>query len=78
MNGDAFICPDANVNVNESEANGSFHGPIDVKENAVPFAIEQTGTLTFLHKFGARKTENWLGIYAVICICMPLTAYMKS
>ena len=54
----AFICPAANVNVDP--ASGSLQRPIseNVNANAAPFAIEQPGIWTFLHKFGTRKTEK--------------------
>ena len=47
-------------------ASGSLHGPIgvNVNSNAAPFLEEQTGTLTFLHKFGAGKAENCTSVYA--------------
>ena len=48
------MCPyaNANTNANANAISGSLHGPIGVTTNAkaAPFAIEQTGMLTFLHK----------------------------
>ena len=44
-------CSDVNANANP--ASESLDGLIGVNANAD--AIEQTGTLTFLHKFGAGK-----------------------
>ena len=50
----------------QMQQSGSLNGPIGVNAsmNAAPFAIEQPVTLTFLHRFVARKTENHIGIHA--------------
>ena len=52
-----------NVNLNMNAVRGLLIGPIDASVNAnvnanaiaIPFAIEQPATLTFLHKSATRK-----------------------
>ena len=56
------------LNVIANAASGSLHGLIgvNVNLNAAPVAIKQTGTLTFLRKFGARQAENHMAIYLYV------------
>ena len=72
--GGASICPDANA------ASGWSLGltGVNANMNAALFAIEQAIILTFLHKFGARKTE--ICIYPSCCVCIRMlhTAYLES